>query len=213
MRTCVMLVSWLVAACGGSSYGTDPGHGTATLLVNGDVGYEGGAAHFDVHIQRAGANVSDAQVLIGSNFGVVTLITQGGGDYTGVQAGWGDGFNLDITAGNDSLSGGIDAPNPVDITSPNPAASFDPHTAPNGLVHVVWAGDRADTARVKSKDWDMTLTPDTGSTDIPATTFVDDHQDIEIRRTNTVDLAGGAPGSTLSAHYNDQVTINVTNPF
>jgi hypothetical protein len=209
----LVVLSTAVAACGGNSY-TDPGHGTATLLVNGTFGYEGGGAQIDVHVVRAGAAVTDATVIVSSNLGTVTLTPNGGGgDYQGVQPGWADGFSVSVKSGTDNLQGGIDAPNPVQITSPDPGVSFDPHMAPNGLVHVTWAGDRADTAHVESKDFKIDLTPDSGSTDIPATSFVSDHQDIDVRRENSVNLAGGAPGSTLTARYHDTVTITVTNPF
>lgn len=209
------LAAAFLAACGGDDFGNSVGSGTRTLLVDGEVSYEGGGAQMRVTVLRAGQPVLDASVTMESDLGLITLAHQGGGEYTGVQAGWGVGYALAVDAGDDSLRGSVDAPDPVRIESPDPTVAFDPHTVDGGLVHVVWAGDRATQARVKTKDFDMLLAPDEGEIDIPATFFQDDTQDIEIERRNLVDLGsgGGAPGSSLSAEYKDKVRVIVTNPF
>jgi len=54
---------------------------------------------------------------------------------------------------------------------------------------------------------------DEGGLDIPASMFVEEDQEIEISRTNEIDLHGGAPGSYLSVERGDKTHLSVVNPY
>lgn len=207
-----VLAAAALAACGSDGITTDPGRGSGTLLVDGSVGYEGGAAELRVTVERAGVAVLDAVVEMESDLGTVALVHEGGGSYRALQAGWGDGYLLRVEAGEDYLEGAIDAPAAVQLTEPDPLVPFDPHLAANGMVLVRWAGDGADAARVKTKDFEWTGV-DAGELQVPAIVFVEASQELEVRRENRVILAGGAPGSDLNAHFDAKVTLLVSNPY
>jgi hypothetical protein len=204
------LALMLVAACGSDELGNDPGGGTGTLLVNASIDQEDGAAELVVTVDRAGQDVDDAIVRVTSELGEVTLALSGGGEYRGVQAGWAAGYEISVTSGEDSLTGSIDAPGPIVMTSP--LSGFDAQAAEGGLVRISWDGERSMEARVRTDDFDQTV-PDDGALDVAATFFVQDQQEIEIRRRNTVTLAGGAPGSRLEATFELTTDVTVTNPF
>lgn len=203
----------LLAACGDDDIGTDPGGGTGTLLVHARAEYRNdGFADLRVDVARAGAAVADAAVVVESDLGRVTLVHEGGGTYRGAQAGWASGYALAVSAGDDHLDGSIVAPAPARLTSPDPAVPFDPQADADGLILLQWAGDRAHRVRVKTKGFEWSGV-DQGRLMVPAMVFVETSQDIEIKRENSVALAGGAPGSDLSAKVDAKVTVLVSNPF
>ncbi len=204
----------LAVACGSDGGGTDPGGGTITLQVEGDFEYGRGdqATDLSVRVRRDGVDVTDATVVVSNDLGELTLVHAGGGDYVGVQPGWGSYYALRVTAGEDSLHGSIDAPALVDITSPDATVALDPQTADGGVVIVRWSGDLAEEIWVKTKDFDY-RGEDKGRLEIPATVFQDNDQDLEVGRQNRVVLAGGVAGSRLSAECDDKVTLIVVNPF
>jgi hypothetical protein len=218
MRTLgVFLATVALAACGDDAPGTDAGDGSETLLVNasidGDGDGDGAGADMTVRVRRAGVDVNDAIVEISSNHGEVSLAsTGGGGEYRGGQPLWGDWYEIRVTAGDDWLDGGVEAPVRPALVTPDPAAPFDVRAAEDGLVRVAWDGEAAQTIRVRAGDYDASLA-DTGSVMVPATMFTDEEEDIELRRENATALAGGAPGSDLSAHIDSQTRVIVLNPF
>ena len=75
-----------------------------------------------------------------------------------------------------------------------------------------WSGDSADSIRVRSKDFDYEGA-DEGHVDMPATMLKEDHQELELRRHNSIGLAGGVAGSSLSARCDNQFTLIVVNPY
>jgi hypothetical protein len=205
------LVGMTLAGCGSDA--TSTGTGTLTLLVEATVEEDNGNGRFRVSIKKNGADVPGAYVTLDSDLGTVTLTTTGGGIYDGTQAGWADGYTLYVASGADSLEASIDAPDEARVTSPEPTIAFDPHVAGDGLVRVAWTGDLATRFELKTKDFNYGPTLDPGALTIPASTFVEETQDIEIKRENSVLLAGGVSGSKLTAKRDDRTTVIVSNPF
>jgi hypothetical protein len=201
-----------VAACGSDGSATNPGTGTKTLVVEAKIDYEAGA-DFDVRVRRAGQDVTDAVVTITSNRGEVLLTHDGGGDYIGAQTGWGNYFALDVKAGPDALEGSIAAPQSVTLVQPDMRVPFDARQAES--VRFRWDAEPADFVRIKTEKFETVpeYVEDTGSYMIVATAFVDTEQDVKIKRRNSVALAGGLPGSTLTADYEEKFQVLVTNPY
>jgi hypothetical protein len=208
----VLSVTFGLAACGGSGDATDAGGGSGQLLVHASAHGEEGGASLSVDITRAGQNVNDATVIVTSDLGDATLTRDGDGQYRGDQGGWGAYFAVDITAGDDWVKGSIEAPDPATVTDPTPDQAFDPHLADGGVVTVAWDGDPAMDVSVKVHDFDWSGTDD-GSLDVPATAFDNESTEVEIERSNQVDLVGGAAGSDLSASIGTKTTLVVSNPY
>jgi hypothetical protein len=210
---CSLVGGLLLVACGGSDggIGTSPGEGTRTLLVDGTVELEDGAAHLRVEVQRAGVDVDDAIVTVESSTGDATLTLEGSGVYRTTLPGWAEGYTIEVVAGDDHLWGSIAAPERPLITSP--VEAFDPQAEEDGLVTILYDGEWADTVRFKSKDFEYGPVEDRGEIEVPAVEFTETVQEFEIDRTNRVDLAGGAPGSELSAHCDSKTDLLIVNPF
>jgi hypothetical protein len=214
MKLGILLSAVMLAACGSSGIGTDVGSGTQTLLVQGRVDWnaDSNSSGIEVTVERAGAQVTDATVVVHSDRGDVTLVHQDGNRYVGTQAGWGGGYAIDVVAGADHLDGSIGAPEPMTLVSPDPTVAIDAHAAANGIVTLRWSGEAAESIRVKSKDFDYEGA-DEGHVDMPAQGLKDTSQELELRRANSVVLAGGVAGSTLSASCRASFTLIVVNPF
>ncbi len=203
-----------LAACGSDGIGNDTGGGSGTLLVNGTVEHNDGRAEFRVRVQLGGADVPNAGVTMESELGEVILVWDGNDRYRGEQFGWAEGYRLQVAIGEDhNLSGSVDAPGFAALVSPDPQVPFDPHLAENGVVRVSWDGERAMAVRVRTHSFDWGPFPDEGEVLVPATYFDEDQQDIEIDRENQVSLAGGLPGSTLSAQMDTDTRVTLINPF
>ena len=210
----VMAVAWLWA-CGGDDdtfVDSDPGDGSGTLRVEASIENDGDGGDFQVRVDRAGEDVNDADVVISYVDGDETLALEGGGDYRGGHAGWSDSYAIDVTAGDDWLDGAIEAPELPELVEPSPTEAFDPHDAEDGVVVVSWDGAAAMSVRVKTKDFEW-QGDDTGSLEIPATAFEEEDQEIEISRRNSIDLAGGSPGSELTVSAKTKLRLIVVNPY
>jgi hypothetical protein len=106
------------------------------------------------------------------------------------------------------------APDPVRVTAPDLTRVVDARALPNNVLVLTWAAPGAESARVKLKDYDSgARTPDPLRVDIPATSLKEQADDLEIRRSNSIALAGGLPGSELSVEYKLKTTLFVMNPF
>jgi hypothetical protein len=211
------LVLPLAAACGGDDdvagpVDGDSGGGNGALLVRAHIGSEEGGVELDVDVERDGVDVTDAEVVIGTDGADVALVHDGEGRYRGSDGEWSGYYTIAVSAGDDWLDGGLDAPDRPTLLEPDPAQAFDPHTAEDGVVAVTWDGDLAMTVRVKTKEFEWSG-DDEGGLDIPASMFVEEDQEIEIRRTNEIDLDGGAPGSSLSIERGDKTHLSVLNPY
>jgi hypothetical protein len=216
-RTSALLLTLLglvaAPACGSDS-DTDPGTGTQTLAVQGQAtrNAEDDTASLHVSVERAGVQVDDAVVTIHSERGDLTLTHDGSGDYVGVQAGWASSYRLEVVAGSDRLDGSIRAPEVMTLLSPDPTVAIDAHAAVNGIITLRWSGAAAESIRVRSKDFDY-QGADEGHVDMAAAQLQESTQELELRRENSVALAGGVAGSTLTASCRADFTLIVVNPF
>jgi hypothetical protein len=217
LRTLAFVVP-LAAACGGDDdiagpVDGDRGDGTGALLVRAQVDSEEGGADFEVSVERDGQEVTDAEVVIGTDGADVVLQYDGEEHrYRGGDAQWSSYYTIEVTAGDDWLDGGLEAPDRPTLVEPDPAEAFDPHTAEDGVVIVTWDGDLAMSAQVKTKEFEWSGA-DEGGVEIPAPMFVEEDQEIEISRTNEIDLAGGAAGSYLSVETDAKTHLIVLNPY
>jgi hypothetical protein len=216
LRLIVFIVP-LVAACGGDDdvagpVDGDTGGGTGALLVHAHIDSDEGGAELDVSVEREGQEVDDAEVVVGTEGADVLLELEGDGHYRGFDREWSAWYSIEVTAGDDWLDGGLEAPDRPNLIAPDPAEAFDPHQVADGVVVVTWDGDLAMTVRVKTKDFEWSGA-DEGGVEIPATMFEEEEQEIEIDRANEIDLAGGAPGSSLSVETGDKTRLVVVNPY
>ena len=207
----------LTTACGGDDdlagpVDGDSGGGSGALLVRASIDSEEGGAEVDVSIERAGRDVDDATVVIGTDGADLILERDGEGRYRGRDAQWSGWYTIEVTAGDDWLDGGLESPDRPILVDPDPAEAFDPHQAEDGVVLVTWDGDLALSARVKTKDFEWSGA-DEGGLEIPAVMFEEDEQEIEIKRENEIDLAGGAAGSFLAVETGSKTRLIVLNPF
>lgn len=207
----------LAAACGGDDdvagpVDGDSGGGTGNLLVRAHIDSEEGGAEIDVSVERDGQEVADAEVVVGTDGADVLLERDGEGRYRGFDREWSAWYSIEVTAGDDWLDGGLEAPDRPTIIDPDPAQAFDPHEVADGVVVVTWDGDPAMTVRVKTKDFEWSGA-DQGGIEIPAIMFEEEEQEIEIDRANEIDLTGGAPGSSLSVETGGKTRLVVVNPY
>jgi hypothetical protein len=219
-NTLCSLVAGLVAAgagaCGGSDgIGTSAGSGNGALQVDGTFEYDDGGAQIRIRVRTAaGADVSTAEVIVGSDDGEIRLAYAGNGDYDGFFDGWvSSGYTIDVRNGEDFVTGSIAAPDPAFVTSPDPAQGFDPQADSDGIIQIRWSGGRAQSVRVRTDGFEWGPAGDEGGLGIPAVTFVHPSQEITISRENSTPLAGGAPGSSLTAGVEVTTDLIVANPF
>jgi hypothetical protein len=212
----------LLGGCGGSGLQSglsDPGTGTGTLLVEGDIAFKSdeGATEIEVKIRKNGAPLDGAQVRITSGVGAVDLQPAGDGVYGGRQIGWPDGFRIEaraVAGGKpDELVAAVAAPGPVALTSPDVGRPLDPHQLASGLV-VRWAGPAEGEVQVETKEFDSGVLPsDPLMVTIPSSAFKKASDKLTITRRSSVALAGGVPGSKLTARYKLKSPLTVQNPY
>jgi hypothetical protein len=211
-----------LAACS-SGVGTNTGTGTRTLLVRADVSADsdGGSASIDVHVEKAGQNVDTARIRVSSNRGAIELTPRGGGDYRASQSGYAtDGYAIDVELTDaegrvtDELHGSVVSPDTVRLTGPDLTRVVDARALPNDVLVITWAAPGAESARVRLKDFDSgNLSPDPLRVEVPAASLKEQADDLEVRRSNSIQLAGGTQGSHLAVEYKLKTTLFVMNPF
>lgn len=215
MKTWWTAFGMVVAACGGGgASGTDPGEGTQTLIVAANASISSGDPGWslEVEVGRPGAPmVTDAEVRIESDAGDMVLAHVENGRYAGSLPADATAFALSVEAGEDGLSASLDAPAIPELEHPA-VTGFDPHAEEDGLVEVRWSGAAAQRVRVKVAEFEYEGV-DQGSIDVPATTFQDDEEELEVERRNSVTLLGGLGGSTFEAKAETKTRVGVTNPF
>jgi len=206
----------LATACGDDDVAGpvdgESGDGTGALLVRAHIDSEEGGAELDVSVERDGQEVNDAEVVIGTDGADVLLERDGDGRYRGFDGEWSGWYTIEVTAGDDWLDGGLEAPDRPSLIDPDPSEAFDPHQAEDGVVMVTWDGDFAMSVRVRTRDFEWSGA-DEGGVEVPAVMFEEEEQEIEISRENEIDLAGGAPGSSLSVETGARTRVIVVNPY
>lgn len=230
MKQCIFLLVSLAAgasACGGSDLdpgaGDDPGHGTSTLLVNGDIN----ARPRLTNAREPGDFDTELSVRVMLNqlpltAGTVTVTSASGkfplayspdpGRWEGTAAGYDEVYVLDVVSdtGADSVEGvRIDGPDIHVFTAPTAGATVD-STMP---LRLTWDSDQtADSASVDTDQLERVAIPDTGEYMLSGGALKAEkdkaiENSIELSRTNRVTPAGALGGSDLSVRIENRITV------
>jgi len=227
-----MVVSATLALGCGSEFAADPadgapgpgesaGSGTGTLRVSGHVDAtesidnSSQPAQFQlelsVEVWRGSEPVDNATVRITPTGGqpiVLASAEAGTALYLGAAGGYHESYELDVTAGEDRVSGArIVGPDIHVFSRPTPAEVV----APEHDLEIRW--DRsapAEEAALETDEFTEALVPDEGSYTIDGAHFEgrSDRQEDDraaLRRTNYLTLDGGAPGSTFRVSVRNRV--------
>lgn len=212
----------LLASCGGSN----PGGGTRTLYVKGQVysdgSTDGTAMAFEVREGNSGGTViTDAVVIVrGDQSGEMAL------PWTGVQWGsfaagsyytrsfaWQTGWHVEVRRGNDRLDAYLEAPGITTITQPIAGTTFSRAAAKP--MEILWRDSFDRKAKqvdvdLDKADYKISLADDTHSHLVePNRLVADGSERIRIERFNEVELAGGTPGSSFRATTRHQIELRV----
>lgn len=214
--TRTLLVLLLASSCGLTS----PGGGTGTLFVTArltsDGSTSGSRARVTVRSGSAtGDLVTDAEVAIrGGALGRTIIPYDAQRDQYRLDSfTWVEGFRLEVIHGKDQLDGSIEAPGATLITDPIGGSTFRRADGPPLLIR--WKDSRGALAnntnlRVEKAKIDRAIPTGVYEVQIaPNELVVDDKENIRVQRSNEVALAGGAPGSLLSAQTEHELEFRV----
>jgi hypothetical protein len=227
MKRCfVLLVSIAGAgACGGSDLdpgaGNDPGGGTSTLLVNGDIT----AQPQLVNARAPGDFETELRVRVSLNqlpvtTGTVTVTSASGSfplafnaaetRWEGTAAGYDEVYILDIQSGENLVEGvRVDGPDIHVFTAPLPGAIAD-STLP---LRVTWDREQtADSASIDVQELDKIAITDTGDYMLAAGALRAERDQarentIRLSRENRVTPAGAVSGSELSVSVENRIEV------
>jgi len=214
-RSILLSLAVLSSACGLTS----PGGGTGTLFVTArltsDGSTRGSSARVTVRRGSSGGEfVRDAEVAIrGGRLGRTIVPFDSDRDQYRLDSfDWVEGFRLEVVRGNDLLDGSIEAPGQTLITSPVGNSTF--RRADNQPLLIQWRDERGSPAVKTSLRLDKAKI----DRDVPAGLAVerieiDDlvvgDEKVRVSRSNEVQLAGGASGSSLSASTEHEIEFKV----
>lgn len=216
-------------ACGSSGSpldpggGDDPGGGTNTLVVDGTVTADAiitnatdptdFTTELVVRVRRADQDVKTGEVTVTSNGGKVSLVFEETMNrWRGVQAGYFEVYALDVTSGEDAVTGvRVDGPDIHVLTAPLPGGSVDSEQA----LEVTWSRDEmAEMATMRTRDTDRIAIPDTGTHSLPMGTLrskpdeVED-EEIELVRSQQIAPTGAVAGSSFRVSVTSKLDIRV----
>lgn len=215
-----------VAACGGDldpGSGNDPGTGSHTLFVNGDIEASPTVTNasrspdfttdFSVGVLRNDAPVTAGDVTITSNGGTVALVWSSNENrWTGRQNGYYEVYELSITSGEDHVSGvRVDGPALHHFTAPLPGAAVSA-TVP---LEVRWDRDEAAaTTELDTEEIDEIVIADTGAYSVPVGGLRSNggetsQERLRIDRIAQVSPAGAIAGSTVRVQIRNEIEILV----
>lgn len=209
------------AACGGDA--TDAGTGSGTLRVDGDVEATPEVANadeptefttsFHVRVTKDGVAVTTGEVVVTSDGGSVALVwdpTDQDGRWRGAQAGYYEVYELDVTSGDDFVSGAsLDGPDVHVFTSPATTGAIDA-TQP---VAVTWSrDDEADAAAIQTREIDPVAIDDLGTYELPVGALRSkpdevEEEEIRVERSSRISLAGGVAGSELRVRIENRLPL------
>lgn len=214
------------AACGGDGLipGDNPGTGTSTLLVNGDIranplvpnASRAGdfTTEFEVDVTKGGAAVAIDSIVVTSDAGDVTLQAEGALRirWRGAQAGYHEIYRLTIEAGADNVRDvQVDGPALHYFTAPLPGATVD---ATMPLV-VKWDSDEEATiATIDTKELDSVAIGDTGTYTIPvgglkSKATETESEELRLDRAERITPAGAVVGSDMRVMVRNQIDLVV----
>ena len=227
MKRCfVLLISVLAAgACGGSDLdpgaGNDPGEGTSTLLVDGNITAQPRLVNardrgdFDTEISvRVSLNlvpVTVGTVMVTSTSGTIPLTFRPDpARWEGTAAGYDEVYILDVESGEDFVEGvRVDGPDIHVFTEPVAGATVD-STLP---LRLRWERDEtADSTSIDVEELDKIAIPDTGEYMLAGGALKAEQDQarentIELSRTNRVTPAGAVGGSELSVRVENRIQV------
>lgn len=211
-----------LVGCGGSN----PGTGTKTLFVKATAHTDGSTdgTWLGVEVRQGsdkGDLITDAVVTMkGDKSGEFNLgwsgMNWGGwkaGLYLKQQAAWDTGWSLSVKRGQDELDAYVAAPGVTTITQPIADTTF--RRVDGKPFELVWKdgeGRRAEKVHIDfdHSDADLDLDEDTLSHEFEANRLTaSDREHVRVTRANTVDLAGGTPGSAFTAESTHQIEFTV----
>lgn len=215
-RTLLVTLAMLASSCGLTS----PGGGTGTLFVLARLSSDGSTSGSQARVtvrqgSATGDLVKNAEVAIrGGALGRTIIPYDDGKDQYRLDGfSWVEGFRLEVIRGNDLLDGSIEAPGATLITDPIGGSTYRRADGPPLLIR--WKDSRGALAnntnlRVEKAKIDRAIP--TGVYEVlitPNELVVDDKEKIRVQRSNEVALAGGAPGSLLSAQTEHELEFRV----
>lgn len=216
MRALLSTVVILSASCGLTS----PGGGTGTFFVTARLNSDGSTAGSEARITvRAGSStgelVKNAEVAIRGGALGRTIVPWDDqhGQYRLDSFTWVEGFRLEIVRGNDALDGSIEAPGSTLITDPVSSSTYRRADGPPLLIR--WKDARnghANTTQLHLDKANLDRSIPSGVLELvvdPSQLTVTDKEKVRVERTNEVSLAGGVPGSVLSASTSHQIEFRV----
>ena len=210
MKSFAVLV--LLVGCGGSDLdpgaGDDPGTGTSTLGVDGEISARPRVANgrvsadFDTHVSVR-VTLADVPVTTGT----VTITTAAGAV---PLAGYDEVYGLDIVSGADTVDGvRVDGPDIHVFTSPTAGATVD-STAD---LMVAWTADQhASSISIEAEQLNRLAIVDTGAYMLPALSLKAERDKpvenrIEITRSNRVAPAGAIAGSSVEVSVMNYIDV------
>ena len=227
MKRCFVLLVSIVGAgaCGGSDLdpgaGNDPGGGTSTLLVNGNIT----AQPRLVNARAPGDFETELNVRVSLNqlpvtTGAVTVTSASGSfpltfnavetRWEGAAAGYDEVYVLDVRSGEDLVEGvRVDGPDIHVFITPSPGATAD-STLP---LAVIWDRDeRADSASIDVGELDKIAIDDSGDYTLAGGALKAERDQarentIRISRTNRVTPAGAVGGSDFSVRIENRIQV------
>ena len=215
-RTSLAILVALSSSCGLTS----PGGGTGTLFVTARLTSDGSTrgSHARLTVRSGSSNgdlVKNAEVAIrGGNLGRTIVPYDDAKDqYRLDEFSWVEGFRIEVIRGNEQLDGSIEAPGATLITDPISDSTYTRAAGPPLLIH--WKDARNSPAQstqlhLDKANIDRALPPGVYELLVDqADLRVDPKEKVRVERSNEVALAGGVPGSVLSASTAHEIEFHV----
>ncbi len=216
-----------LTACGGGGSdldpgaGDDPGDGTSTLLVDGDVSAEPRFSNartsgdfdtdFSVRITLGGVGVTTGTVTVTGNAGTFPLTFVGdNGKWEGRGLGYDEVYILDVVSGDNEVTGvRVDGPDFHFFVEPTSGATVD-STLP---LKVTWdSAETADSTAIRADkiDW-VSISDERLYMMAPGSLDADADQaktnELKLARTNRVVPAGAVAGSQFSVRIENRIEV------
>lgn len=224
MKASILFASLSLAACGGGSSldpgsGNDPGDGTSTLLVRGNVNAEARLNNartaaefntdFEVRITLAGQAVTTGTVTVTSSTGTYPLAFSEE-QWRGRAPGYDEVYVLDIESGQDDVVGvRVDGPDFHFFTKPTAGATVD-STMP---LEVTWdASQDADSAAIRADEIEWVSIEDSNKYMLAGGSLKAERDqaktnELRLLRVNRVVPAGAVPGSEFSVSVENRIEV------
>lgn len=200
-----------LAGCGDF---TDEGDGTRTLDVDVIASYnlddDTTALRADVEVPSGSASGTEILVVDDESGDELILELDDDQSQVGIFRGSFSGYRrrleLNVERGSDRLDAKLEGPGRHVIEAPTNGQDIELDDIPNRGLSIEWSvedGLAADQVRIilDVADFDSTFNEDEGEADIPRATLQIGTESIRVRRSTTIDLAGGVPGSRFEIGY------------